>query len=94
MRDNGKRTLEQLVEVHDIDVPAIAGFKSPNETPSPPMEPFKLFEDDRVRVSATLVDHAPVWPAASFDQLMPYSPTSLLITSPNNSQRSPLNFLS
>jgi ribonuclease BN (tRNA processing enzyme) len=66
MRDNGKRSLEQLVEVHDIDIPALAGFKSPNETPSPPMEPFKLFEDDRVRVSATLVDHAPVWPAFAY----------------------------
>ena len=30
------------------------------------MEPFKLFEDDRVRVSATLVDHAPVWPAFAY----------------------------
>ena len=30
----------------------------------------------------------------SFDHLMPYPPTSLLMTSPNNSQRSPLNFLS
>jgi hypothetical protein len=25
MRDNGKRSLEALVEVHDIDIPAIAG---------------------------------------------------------------------
>ncbi len=66
MRDNGKRSLEELVEVHDIDIPPIAGFKSPNETPSPPMEPFKLFEDDRVRVSATLVQHAPVWPAFAY----------------------------
>jgi ribonuclease BN (tRNA processing enzyme) len=30
------------------------------------MEPFKVFEDDRVRVSATLVAHAPVWPAFAF----------------------------
>jgi ribonuclease BN (tRNA processing enzyme) len=30
------------------------------------MEPFKLFEDDRVRVSAILVDHAPVWPAFAY----------------------------
>jgi hypothetical protein len=30
----------------------------------------------------------------SFDHLMPYSPTSLPMTSPNDSQRSPLNFLS
>ncbi|EHQ99529.1 MBL fold metallo-hydrolase [Bradyrhizobium sp. WSM471] len=66
MRDNGKPNLEAVVEVHDIDIPAIAGFKSPNETPSPPMEPFKIFEDDRVRVSATLVDHAPVWPAFAY----------------------------
>src|SRR5260370_28752566 len=60
------RSLEQLVEVHEIDIPPIAGFKSPNETPSPPMQPFKIFEDDRVRVSATLVDHAPVWPAFAY----------------------------
>ncbi|MGY3482295.1 ribonuclease BN (tRNA processing enzyme) [Bradyrhizobium sp. USDA 4011] len=66
MRDNGRRSLEALVEVHDIDIPQIAGFKSANETPSPPMEPFKVFEDDRVRVSATLVAHAPVWPAFAF----------------------------
>ncbi len=66
MRDNGKPNLEAVVEVHDIDIPTIPGFKSPNETPSPPMEPFKLFEDDRIRVSATLVDHAPVWPAFAY----------------------------
>ena len=66
MRDNGKPNLEAVVEVHDIDIPPIAGFKSPNETPSPPMEPFKIFEDDRVRVSATLVEHAPVWPAFAY----------------------------
>jgi ribonuclease BN (tRNA processing enzyme) len=66
MRDNGKPNLEAVVEVHDIDIPPIAGFKSPNETPSPAMEPFKIFEDDRVRVSATLVQHAPIWPAFAY----------------------------
>jgi ribonuclease BN (tRNA processing enzyme) len=66
IRDNGKRSLEALVDVHDVDIPQIAGFKSPNETPAPSMEPFKVFEDDRVRVSATLVDHAPVWPAFAY----------------------------
>jgi ribonuclease BN (tRNA processing enzyme) len=66
IRDNGKPSLEASVEVHDIELPPIAGFKSPNETPSPPMEPFKIFEDDRVRVSATLVEHAPVWPAFAY----------------------------
>src|SRR5262245_22463413 len=66
MRDNGRRSLKMLVEAHDIAIPPVAGFKSPNETPSPDMEPFKVFEDDRVRVSATLVDHFPVWPAFAF----------------------------
>jgi ribonuclease BN (tRNA processing enzyme) len=66
IRDNGKPSLEAVVEAHDIELPPIAGFKSPNETPSPPMEPFKFFEDDRVRVSATLVEHAPVWPAFAY----------------------------
>jgi ribonuclease BN (tRNA processing enzyme) len=66
MRDNGRRSLKMLVEVHEIAVPPIVGFKSPNETPSLDMEPFKVFEDDRVRVSATLVDHFPIWPAFGF----------------------------
>ena len=30
------------------------------------MEPFGIYEDDRVRVSATLVQHSPVWPAFAF----------------------------
>jgi len=64
--DNGKRSLKALLDVSDITVPPIAGFKSPNETPSPDMEPFKIFEDDRVRVSATLVNHFPIWPAFAF----------------------------
>src|SRR4029078_5387291 len=58
IRDNGKPTLESVVEVHDIEIPPIAGFKSPNETPFPPMAPFKIFEDDRARVSATPVNDA------------------------------------
>jgi ribonuclease BN (tRNA processing enzyme) len=66
MRDNGKRSLKTLVEAHDIAIPPVAGFKSANETPSQEMEPFKVFEDDRVRVSATLVDHFPIWPAFAF----------------------------
>jgi ribonuclease BN (tRNA processing enzyme) len=66
MRDNGKKDLRTLVKVEDIKLPEIAGFKSPNETPEPEMEPFKIYEDDRVRVSATLVYHAPIWPAFAY----------------------------
>ena len=66
MRDNGKKDIRTLVEVEDIKLPEIAGFKSPNETPEPEMQPFKIYEDDRVRVSATLVYHAPIWPAFGY----------------------------
>jgi ribonuclease BN (tRNA processing enzyme) len=66
IRDNGKHSLDALLDVHDISIPQIAGFESPNQTPSPDMDPFTVFEDDRVRVSATLVDHFPIWPAFAF----------------------------
>ena len=66
MRDNGKKDLRTLVRVEDIKLPEIAGFKSPNETPEPEMQPFKIYEDDRVRVSATLVYHAPISPAFAY----------------------------
>jgi ribonuclease BN (tRNA processing enzyme) len=66
IRDNGRHSLDALLEVHDISIPPIAGFTSPNETPSPDMDPFTVFEDDRVRVSAILVDHFPIWPAFAF----------------------------
>ena len=41
MRDNGKKDLRTLVKVEEIKLPEIAGFKSPNETPEPEMQPFK-----------------------------------------------------
>jgi ribonuclease BN (tRNA processing enzyme) len=66
IRDNGKQDLRLFVDVHDIALPQIPGFSSPNLTPNPDMEPFEIYEDDRVRVSATLVQHFPVWPAFAF----------------------------
>lgn len=66
IRDGQVPDIRSLVEVHDIALPEIAGFRSPNETPEPEMEPFTVFEDDRVKVSATLVNHFPIWPAFAF----------------------------
>ena len=66
IRDNGKQDLRLFVDVHDIALPQIPGFSSPNLTPNPDMEPFDIYEDDRVRVSATLVQHFPIWPAFAF----------------------------
>ncbi len=66
MRDQGRRDPAQLVQAHDIALPKLESFRSPNETPTPSMAPFKVFEDDRVRVSATLVAHAPIFPAFAY----------------------------
>jgi len=66
MRDNGRTTPERLVQAHDIPLPAIEGFVSPNTTPAPAMAPFKVFEDDRVRVTAILAMHAPIFPAFAY----------------------------
>ncbi len=66
LRDAHRPDLRTLMQVHDIVIPPINGFKSPNETPVPKMEPFLVHEDERVRVTATLVNHFPIWPAFAF----------------------------
>lgn len=65
MRDSGKPDLRTLMHVHDIELPLPQNF-DPNATPSPPMEPLLVHEDENVRVTATLVDHRPVFPAFGF----------------------------
>ncbi|GAA3777197.1 MBL fold metallo-hydrolase [Microbacterium kribbense] len=49
----------------DIVVPGDAGFHA-NDCPTPDMEPFPVYEDDVVRVSAVLVKHAPMTPAFGY----------------------------
>jgi len=66
MRDAHRPDLRNLMQVHDIKIPQIEGFISPNETPVPKMDPFLVHEDERVRVTATLVNHFPIWPAFAF----------------------------
>ena len=66
VRDTHRPDPNLTIVAQDIVIPEIEGFKSPNETPEPKMEPFKVYEDDRVRVSAILVNHFPVWPAFAF----------------------------
>ncbi|WP_372722596.1 MBL fold metallo-hydrolase [Immundisolibacter sp.] len=58
--------LRTLVSVKDIALPTIPGFRSPNQTPAPDMEPFMVWSDANVRVTATLVEHAPVFPSFAF----------------------------
>jgi ribonuclease BN (tRNA processing enzyme) len=64
-RDNRKPVPDQLFVGRDVPIPATY-LADPNGTPAPRMSPVTFFEDDRVRVSATLVQHAPVFPALAF----------------------------
>jgi len=56
---------EELFAPSDIAIPDGIGYH-PNENPYPDMSPFPVFEDERVRVTATLVAHAPLTPAFGF----------------------------
>ncbi len=63
--DNRKPVPDQLVRASDVVLPAWA-TADPNGAPHPRIDPVHVFEDDRVRVSATLVQHAPVFPALGY----------------------------
>ncbi|MDP8969328.1 MAG: MBL fold metallo-hydrolase [Actinomycetota bacterium] len=62
MREAGRADLTALVVPHEIPLPPAA---SP-ERVAPPMDPILVNEDDRVRVTAVLVQHAPVFPAFAY----------------------------
>lgn len=63
--DYGTPSPETKFHVSDIEIPSDAGF-DPNENVAPCMEPFEIFRDERVSVSAILVDHHPTAPAFAF----------------------------
>jgi len=65
MRDNAKQDLREIFTVHDIELPPGVG-DHPNDDPVPAMEPFEVYTDENVRVTAILVDHRPVFPAYAF----------------------------
>ncbi len=65
MREAGRRELLALVVPQEIAVPAQLGAGGPDRV-SPDMAPILVFEDDEVRVTATLVRHAPVFPAFAY----------------------------
>jgi ribonuclease BN (tRNA processing enzyme) len=53
-----------FLSVHDLLPPASAGATPDNTAPA--MAPFTVFEDDRVRVTAILVPHGPVFPSFAY----------------------------
>ncbi|WP_018156263.1 MBL fold metallo-hydrolase [Demetria terragena] len=56
---------QHLFAAQDIVIPPEVGFDA-NACPTPAMQPFTVFEDDRIRVDATLVEHPPIAPAYGF----------------------------
>lgn len=64
MRDEAWPDIRELIQPHDIPLPNV-GASATGEV-APPMEPFVVMQDDRVRVTAILVQHPPVFPSFGF----------------------------
>ncbi|MBA4084778.1 MAG: hypothetical protein C0493_07535 [Kytococcus sp.] len=62
--DAGSPRIERVVQAHDIALPS--GITVPVAGPPARMSPFTVHEDDRVRVSATLVDHGQMAPSYAY----------------------------
>ncbi len=65
IRETAIRDVRTLMDVHDIPIPSSAGASALGDT-APPMKPFLVMEDSRVRVTAILVPHGPVFPSFAF----------------------------
>jgi ribonuclease BN (tRNA processing enzyme) len=64
-RDEGKQNLRDIFTVHDIPLPT-SFVENANADPAPAMEPFQVYQDENVTVTAILVDHRPIFPAFAF----------------------------
>lgn len=63
MAESRKPNIWDVVAPHDMPLPEV-GADANNRCPD--MEPFQVADDGYVRVSATLVDHPPVFPSFAF----------------------------
>lgn len=54
-----------LFDAQDIRIPESVNFHA-NDNPTPAMEPFEIYRDDQVVVTAILVEHPPMAPAFAF----------------------------
>jgi len=63
IRDSDGRDPMTMMDVHEIEIPAV-GADFANRAPV--MQPFEVMRDDKVRVTAILVPHGPVFPAFAF----------------------------
>lgn len=76
-RDEGYPDIPKIIDIKEIGdpktIPWPSGFVVPDPSKPwtediccPAMEPFEIFRDDRLRVTAILVDHYEVYPAFAF----------------------------
>ena len=64
-RDSGAPDISKIFAGEDIQIPTEVQFH-PNTAHHPEMEPFEGYADERVTVTATLVQHRPIAPAFAF----------------------------
>jgi len=64
-REAGRHDLRALVDLREIVLPPGLDAAGPDRV-APAMEPLLVEEDDDVRITATLVLHAPVFPAFAY----------------------------
>ena len=64
IRETAIRDVRTLIDAHDVLPPA--KVKATFENTAPAMDPFTVMEDDRVRVTAVLVPHGPVFPSYAY----------------------------
>jgi ribonuclease BN (tRNA processing enzyme) len=65
MRDSGRSDLGALLVPHEIAVPPALDAHGPDRV-APRMAPLVVTDEDGLRVTATLVQHAPVFPAFAY----------------------------
>jgi ribonuclease BN (tRNA processing enzyme) len=70
--DDGYPDFRSLVNVTEIggaapwDIPMPVSVKDPNNGTCPAMDPFEIYHDDLIRVTAVLVDHHQVYPSFAY----------------------------
>ncbi|WP_406386143.1 MBL fold metallo-hydrolase [Streptomyces sp. NBC_01618] len=65
IRSEGGADVRRHIRAHDIALPP-GHDADPNKTTAPDMDPFVVWEDENVRVSATLVPHGLVFPNLAY----------------------------
>lgn len=59
MRDSAMPDIRAMAEIHEMAIPETASYQNT----APEMQPFAVMEDSKVKVTATLVPHGPVFPS-------------------------------